>query len=272
MRPSLTLVQKLSSKLASVALRPHYHAWNAVRNRCNICRRPTVFVCDDARDRWIRRCVWCRSTPKYRAIVQVVEGHLGEPLGAFFRRPGRALYELTTTSPIYRCHHRRANYVCSGYFSDRPFKTEVRPGVWNEDLQDLHFPDASFDVVVSSETMEHVRRPWQGFREIARVLRPGGIHCFTIPYRADRLTTARIDTTGPEDIDLLPRQYHRDPYRPQDSLVYTDYGKDLPALLGPLGLRTQEVLVLDRRCDIQDDLQPVRVFLSEKQTSPLARD
>jgi SAM-dependent methyltransferase len=36
-------------------------------------------------------------------------------------------------------------------------------------------PDASYDVVISGSTMEHVARPWRWVPELVRVLRPGGL-------------------------------------------------------------------------------------------------
>lgn len=42
-------------------------------------------------------------------------------------------------------------------------------------LQDVKFPDDSFDVVVAVEVIEHLRDPKQFFGEVARILRPGGI-------------------------------------------------------------------------------------------------
>lgn len=38
----------------------------------------------------------------------------------------------------------------------------------------LPFPDASFDVVVTTEMLEHDPSPWLSLAEIGRVLRPGG--------------------------------------------------------------------------------------------------
>jgi SAM-dependent methyltransferase len=36
-------------------------------------------------------------------------------------------------------------------------------------------PDASFDLVISSDVFEHLDRPWLAAAEIARILRPGGL-------------------------------------------------------------------------------------------------
>jgi 2-polyprenyl-3-methyl-5-hydroxy-6-metoxy-1,4-benzoquinol methylase len=50
-----------------------------------------------------------------------------------------------------------------------------------EDIQELSFPDCSFDVVVSCETVEHLPDPMRAVRELARVLRPGGALVLTCP-------------------------------------------------------------------------------------------
>jgi len=42
-------------------------------------------------------------------------------------------------------------------------------------------PDESFDVCVSNWVLEHVADPVSHFREVARVLRPGGVYCFRTP-------------------------------------------------------------------------------------------
>lgn len=42
-------------------------------------------------------------------------------------------------------------------------------------------PDASTDVLVSGQTLEHVEFPWLTVAEIARILRPGGVACLIAP-------------------------------------------------------------------------------------------
>ncbi|HEX8501822.1 MAG TPA: methyltransferase domain-containing protein [Pyrinomonadaceae bacterium] len=49
------------------------------------------------------------------------------------------------------------------------------------DIQAMAYPDASFDTVISCETVEHVPDPRLALRELARVVRPGGRLFLTTP-------------------------------------------------------------------------------------------
>jgi len=49
------------------------------------------------------------------------------------------------------------------------------------DVQNIAHQDATFDTVISCETIEHVHTPQQALRELARVLRPGGRLLLTTP-------------------------------------------------------------------------------------------
>lgn len=46
----------------------------------------------------------------------------------------------------------------------------------------LLFEDNAFDVVISGQCLEHAERPWMLVREMARVLKPGGIVCWIAPW------------------------------------------------------------------------------------------
>ena len=49
------------------------------------------------------------------------------------------------------------------------------------DSEDLPFDSESFDLVVLSEVMEHLRFPQKALREVARVLRPAGRLIGSVP-------------------------------------------------------------------------------------------
>jgi SAM-dependent methyltransferase len=49
------------------------------------------------------------------------------------------------------------------------------------DVSHLPFPDATFDLVTANMVVEHLADPAEQFREIARVLRPGGAFLFHTP-------------------------------------------------------------------------------------------
>ena len=85
------------------------------------------------------------------------------------------------------------------------------------DMQSLRFEDRAFDLVVHSDTLEHVPSPIQGLSECWRVLRPGGLCAFTVPMIVDRLTLSRRG---------MPPSYHGSPSNPVDCLVHTEYGAD----------------------------------------------
>jgi SAM-dependent methyltransferase len=132
-------------------------------------------------------------------------------------------------------------YVVSDFWPDVPPGQE-RDGVRCEDLTALTFADASFDLVVTSDIFEHVRIPELGFREVHRVLRPGGRHVFSIPiqepWRSN--TLERVDTSSSEDVHLLPPQYHLGP-KHSLHLVYNEFGRDLLELLDRVGFDTEVV-------------------------------
>ena len=81
----------------------------------------------------------------------------------------------------------------------------------------LPFEDMYFELVVHSDTLEHVQHPIRGLSECRRVLKPSGVCAFTIPIIVDRLTMSR---------EGLPPSYHGSPSNPEDCLVYTEYGAD----------------------------------------------
>jgi len=86
------------------------------------------------------------------------------------------------------------------------------------DMQKLPYKDLSFDLVLHSDTLEHVPDPNQALCECLRVLKPGGWCCFTVPIITGRMTRNRAN---------LPPSYHgKVTTDADDFLVHTEYGSD----------------------------------------------
>ena len=101
--------------------------------------------------------------------------------------------------------------------------TDIEPGpnvTFVCPVEQLEIPDASFDVVLCTQVLEHSRDPAQALREITRVLRPGG-HAFVTthgiwpfhPYPVDLwrwtqqgLETIVADTPGLRLRELVPHR------------------------------------------------------------------
>jgi SAM-dependent methyltransferase len=95
-----------------------------------------------------------------------------------------------------------------------------------QDITALTYDDESFDLIVSSDVLEHVPDIEAAFRETARVLRPGGAHLFTVPTRTSTVRRAQI--IDGEIVHLLPPEFHDDPLDPTGILAFWDFGLDLP--------------------------------------------
>jgi SAM-dependent methyltransferase len=127
------------------------------------------------------------------------------------------------------------------YKPSLPWGAELGRGVTNQSLEALTFPDASFDLVITSDVMEHVRLAERAHREIRRVLRPGGLYLFTVPHDRTREETLRrvriVDPGDPSrDEHLLEPEYHGDANSPENlALAYRLYGRDLDDELRGLG-------------------------------------
>jgi len=86
------------------------------------------------------------------------------------------------------------------------------------DMMNMKFPDMSFDLVLHSDVLEHIKYPIRGLSECYRILKPGGYCAFTIPMIVDRLTVSR---------EGMPPSYHGSSDNLSDDLiVHTEYGCD----------------------------------------------
>lgn len=151
-------------------------------------------------------------------------------------------------------------YVCSQY---QPAwgRGEVRDGIRSEDLEALTFEDERFDVVVTQDVFEHVLRPERAFAEIARILRTGGAHVFSVPlYERPETVVRAVPAEGGGVTHLLEPDYHKDPVDWRGALVIREWSPDIAEFIyRHSGLTTTIFRVRDRRLGVDGEHREILV-------------
>lgn len=184
---------------------------------------------------WLRDdylCARCLSIPRERALMLVLEDV----------RPTWRELRMHESSPMTRGASKVLAGQCSNYDSSQ-FLPEVKSGdvldgVLCEDLEAMSFDSASLDVLITQDVMEHILDPGAALEEMARVLRPGGVHVCTFPWYpwiGPTRTRGRRGADGRVE-HLLPEQHHASPVSGGRALVTTDWGTDLTDRVEEAGL------------------------------------
>jgi SAM-dependent methyltransferase len=225
---------------------------------CAICESPTMFIEHDA---WLRdhyKCARCNSIPRNRALVNALNRFSPAWKEA-------ALHESSPGGPLSSFLQRACAAYSSSYCFDGVPRGEYRGPHRSEDLSRMTFADAVFDLFCTSDVFEHVLEPEAAFAEIARVLRPGGAHVFTMPWYPLLETTAvraRLDGNGTVE-HLMEAIYHGNPLSAQGALVTRDWGRDVADVIQRAsGLCTTIFLERDRSKGL--DGEYLEVFVSRK--------
>jgi SAM-dependent methyltransferase len=107
----------------------------------------------------------------------------------------------------------------------------------DSDMTKLDFKDDTWDLVIHSETLEHVPEPVAGIKECRRILRRGGACIFTIPIIVGRMTRSR---------EGLKDSYHGDPkIASPDYKVVTEFGADAWTFVISAGFDSCRIHVMD---------------------------
>jgi len=138
-----------------------------------------------------------------------------------------------------------SRYVSSQFFSGIPSGEHVQQ-TRCENLEAMSFADASVDVHVTQDVLEHVFDPDAVFREIARTLAPGGMHVFTTPLVNKQHRSERAASLVDGDIvHHLPPEYHANPISREGSLVTMRWGYDITEYIARASGLATEIVYLD---------------------------
>ena len=121
-----------------------------------------------------------------RATPSFVQKRLDEIVSAFAaHRSNNRLLDVGFGSGALLDAAARAGWEVHGVEVSAAAVQHVRgqhPNVREGLLEDVHYPDQWFDVVIASEILEHLSDPTKFLTEIRRILRPGGLLWATTPH------------------------------------------------------------------------------------------
>jgi SAM-dependent methyltransferase len=248
------MIKKIRSKAVSLL-----RYINAQKGVCPICEQQVRFI---IKDKWLRdnyRCSRCHSIPRYRALIDTIKRFYPDFVNLIVHEssPNKG-----ASSAFLR--NRCKNYSSSQYLEDVP-RGEFKDGVRSEDLSALTFEDNTIDLLITQDVFEHVMEPEKAFREIARVLKPGGAHIFSMPWYPRFKTTIQRAKIENGNINYLQEAvYHSNPVDQQKgALVTFDWGQDFVDIIyRASGLYTIIYLQKDRYKGLDGEF--LEIFISKK--------
>lgn len=196
---------------------------------CPLCERAVTF---SASKSWFRDhllCSDCGSIPRERALFKVIKEYF----------PNYRDIRIHESSPggrgaSIKLHRECKNYSASQYYPNIPLGgIHPESGYRCENLEQLTFPDNSFDLFVTQDVMEHIYEPAKAFQEIARVLKPGGAHIFTVPLVNKAKRSERWASRGDDGAISYHHEpeYHGNPVDDNGSLVTMHWGYDIASFV-----------------------------------------
>lgn len=237
--------------------------WNSVKylvngkfNKgwCPVCENTTLFVEEGSYLREYYRCIICRSQPRHRSLIHFI----------CELYPGYHSFKIHESSPNNGPASKRIAKDCAGYVPTQLFTTtphgSYNNGIRCENLECMTFPDNHFDLVITQDVVEHILHPDRAFAEIARTIKPGGAHLFTVPIFPRKKSLVRaIESNGVVQFLEKP-DYHGNPIDRKGSLVIREWGEDIVDYIKEsCGLSTSIYKIQDRNLGIDGQFTEVLV-------------
>ncbi len=156
------------------------------------------------------RCITCGSNVRSIALGNAIRAFLG--VKSF-------LNEALTFADVRKNSVLEINEAGTLSSTLRKFEHYTYGAYPEVDMHCLPYEDCVFDMVVHSDTLEHIPRPIHALRECLRVLKPAGGLCFTVPIIVGRLSRSR---------EGLKKSYHGNSLiNAEDYSVQTEFGADV---------------------------------------------
>ncbi|TNJ45775.1 class I SAM-dependent methyltransferase [Tamlana fucoidanivorans] len=226
---------------------------------CPCCEKNTVFI---ANHHWLRdhfKCNNCGCIPRERALMQVIKKQY----------PNWEYLTIHESSPGNRGHsvllrQKVDNYIQTHYFPNKKLGGLVN-GYRNENLEQQTFEEECFDLVVTSDVMEHIYHPDQAFKEIHRTLKQGGAHVFSVPLVNKHKTSERWANLGDNGVleFLQEPDWHDNPIDKKGSPVTFHWGYDIKEYIEKHTDAECEIIYLDN-LDLGIRAEYIEIIVAKK--------
>jgi hypothetical protein len=232
---------------------------------CYCCDANVTFKSryDWLRDHYI--CSNCGSVPRERALMYCIE---------MFYPTWRDLI-IHESSPGNRGASKKLKHGCNNYLATQYFSNtstgKIVKGYLNQNLEHQTFEDESFDIIITQDVFEHIFNPEKAFREIARTLKNGGAHIFTVPLVNKHKASERwalLAQDGAVNFLKSP-EYHGNPIDEKGSPVAMHWGYDIcDFIFQNSGLYTS-IIIIDN-IDLGIRAEYIEVLISRKDTCAMS--
>ena len=227
---------------------------------CPCCNKNVSFV---SKNSWYRDnlcCSNCDSIPRERALMKCLEVFF--PLWRNYK-----IHESSPTmwrGPSAKFRDECKYYFASQYWPDKKLGVSV-DGITNIDIEkQSSIKSNSFDLVVTQDVFEHLYNPEKAAKEIARTLKKGGAHIFTVPMVNKEKPTVKWSIIKNNEVRFLhDEEYHSNPVDPKGSPVSYHYGYDLAYLLNKWG-KTPTMMVYIDDLSLGIRAEYIEVLISRK--------
>jgi SAM-dependent methyltransferase len=172
-------------------------------------------------------CDGCGSNLRSIALANAIRAAMGansllKDLPSVAHKGNLAILEINEAGNLTPVLRKFPGYVFGAY-----------PEV---DMHAMPYADSSFDIVVHSDTLEHVENPVHALSECRRVLKPAGALCFTVPVIVGRMTRNRKG---------LKHSYHGNPSTSgYDFVVQSEFGADTWTYLMEAGFDNVQIFAI----------------------------
>ncbi len=232
------------------ALLLHSLTAEGVHGQCVLCGKPRWFRAPGMSAqasvslRESLACETCNANARQRAMAQVLFDST---------QIARAnVYITEQASTVYLQLKRHCRRLVGSEFV-QGWRRRLRLSLWllrqgclqwprSEDVTALSFGAGAFDAVVSLDVLEHVPDYRRALAEFARVLRPGGVLVFTVPFYDEQAASTVLARVGIDGVEhLVPPEYHGDPVS-SGALCFHHFGWDLLEAMRAAGFSSAEAL------------------------------